>query len=85
MNDPSLPNAAEVARLAAQIPVRASTTMTVVDCARRTAEVLRLLDIGAAELGGGIEYCPGVEPEDQPLTSVIENLVARRFGRPEQA
>ncbi|MCW3492549.1 hypothetical protein [Microbacterium sp. SSM24] len=75
---------AEISRIADQIPVRVSMTMEVEGYAERASEILKLFDIHAAPLRGGIEFDPGVEPGDQALVEAVTNLVARRFGRPEQ-
>jgi hypothetical protein len=74
----------EIGRIADRIPVRISTTMVVEEYAQRASEILRLFDIPAAPLRGGIEFDPGVEPDDQALVWAVTNLVSRRFGRPEQ-
>jgi hypothetical protein len=74
----------EIGRITDGIPVRVSTTLAVEEYAQRASEILRLFDIPAAPLRGGIEFDPGVEPDDQALVWAVTNLVSRRFGRPEQ-
>ena len=76
----------EIARIADQVPVRASATFDVDGYVERACAVLNLLNIEARPSLGGIDFGPnGVEPQDQALVFAVTNLVSRRFGVPEQA
>lgn len=76
---------AEVAKLLALLPVQEAGGLSKEEWIRRLADLYNLFGIGAVADKDGIEYQPGVGPDDQPLHAALEELFERRFpARPRE-
>lgn len=74
-SDPS-----EVARLLALMPVQWAGDLSLDEQIQRRVAVYNAFGIGAAAVQDGIEYDPGVGPDNQPLLAALDALFSRRFS-----
>lgn len=76
---------AEVAKLLALMPVQEAGGLSREELLSRRVDLYNIFGIGAIAVKEGIEYRPGVGPEDQPLLAALEELLERRFpARPSE-
>jgi hypothetical protein len=75
-SDPS-----EVAKLLALMPVQAAARLPRDEEIQRRVTLYNVFGIGAVGVEDGIEFDPGVGPEDQPLHAALDALFVRRFPR----
>jgi hypothetical protein len=71
----------EVAKLLSLMPVQEAGTLSLDEEIRRRATLYNAFGIGATAVGDGIEFDPGVGPEDQPLLAALDELFVRRYPR----
>lgn len=70
---------AEVAKLLALMPIQEAGSLSTEELLSRRVDLYNVFGIGAVARDGGVEYQPGVGPDDQPLLAALEELFERRF------
>ncbi|MBW9119066.1 hypothetical protein JNB63_03075 [Microbacterium trichothecenolyticum] len=70
----------EVAKLLTLMPVQWAGNLSLSEQIQRRVTLYNAFGIGATAIEDGIEYDPGVGPEDQPLLAALDALFTRRFS-----